>query len=238
MTHKRTRDTESAPTGHSLPPRARVRVEDLGTTCAVDVLGPRGHLAITEILDDLEDLRPTGERPVVDALVLVNGHNEFEQLAGDLTFLGCTADFSAAAPRPPASIHPLPPITSPLPSVVADGTLTLLCVRLWFWHTRQIGEPGIRLDLAVNARSKSRSKHNTRLAAVIGMPASRHHAHGRLAVPPLHVIVTLVVVNVLVVVIGEILVVVVLVIFFFVVVVVEFEIVVVIFGACPLRLTA
>ncbi len=99
----------------------------------VDVFGAFCNTAIAEVLDDLEDFRPRGERSLVDSLVFVDGHDELEEFAAHFAFFGGLANFTAAASRSAAAVEPHPPVgLSPIarstPFSAAIGTVLVL----WF----------------------------------------------------------------------------------------------------------
>ncbi len=80
-------------------------LQNLGAARRIDVSRLLSHLAITQILDDLKDLRPTGEGPVIDLLVFVNRHDEIEKLAGDFAFFGGPANLATSPPGAATAIH-------------------------------------------------------------------------------------------------------------------------------------
>src|SRR5258705_10783962 len=81
------------------------RAEDLGLGDVLE-LDVAGHdLAVAELADDLEDLRPRRVHLLVDLLVGLNGHAELELLGGHLALLGGFAVVGTAAARAPARVY-------------------------------------------------------------------------------------------------------------------------------------
>lgn len=83
-----------------------IGAQDLGAAGGVDVLRARRDPAIPEELDDLEDFRPAWEGAVVDPLVLVDGHDELEEFAGEFAFFRGLSDFTAAPSWTAAPVQP------------------------------------------------------------------------------------------------------------------------------------
>lgn len=80
-------------------------VEYFYATRGVDVIGLEGDLAVAKVLHDFEDFGPTREGPFVDLLVLIDGHNELEQLASDFPLFGRPTNFSTTPARTAATVH-------------------------------------------------------------------------------------------------------------------------------------
>src|SRR4051812_30154891 len=76
------------------------------------------HFAVAELADDLQDLGPGGVHPLVDLLVGLDRHHEFELVPGHLALLGAAAVVAAAAPRAAAALQ-----ARVLAAVVAAATL-------------------------------------------------------------------------------------------------------------------
>src|SRR3954451_19394758 len=62
-------------------------------------------LAVAELADDLEDLGPGRVHPLVDLLVGLDGHHEFELLVGHLALLGGLAVVTAPAAGAAAALE-------------------------------------------------------------------------------------------------------------------------------------
>src|SRR5690242_4542385 len=76
------------------------------------LLGPRhgrgvGDLPVAQRVKDFEDLAPGGERPAVEAFVLVHGPHEIDLVVGVVALAGGGVDLPAAFALLPA-VHPAP----------------------------------------------------------------------------------------------------------------------------------
>src|SRR5258705_11665311 len=81
------------------------RAEDLGLGDVLE-LDVAGHdLAVAELPDDLEDFRPRRVHLLVDLLVGLDGHAEFELLGGHLALLGGFAVAGTAAAGAAAAVE-------------------------------------------------------------------------------------------------------------------------------------
>lgn len=121
-------------------------LEHFGSTGGVDVFRAGGHFAIPQVLHDLEHLGPTGEWALVDLLILVDGHDEFEQLAGDLPFLGRSTNLAAAPAGSAPAIHAYPALLLASPVVAAAKLNTTILDFAYLVHTHGIGNKGDELN--------------------------------------------------------------------------------------------
>lgn len=130
--------------------------QDFGAAGRIDVFRLFLDLAVSQVVDDLKYFGPTGERPVVGLLVFIDGHDEFEELAGDFPFLGGPAHFAPASAGTPPTIHAGATFREP-------SRTTLGWIRPsfnWFWiglrHARPIDRFWVCLDSDVNWQSIDR----------------------------------------------------------------------------------
>src|SRR4051794_37850006 len=63
------------------------------------------RLAIAKLADHLEHFRPRGVHALVDLLIGLDRHYEFELFSGHFTFLSSFAIIRAATPRPAAALQ-------------------------------------------------------------------------------------------------------------------------------------
>ena len=89
------------------PGRARCtgRFKGGRTACLVDVVRGSGHLPVAQIVDDLEHLGPRRKRAIVNPLVLIDRHDELEELPRDLTLFSRSANLAAPASGAASAIH-------------------------------------------------------------------------------------------------------------------------------------
>lgn len=88
------------------------------------MLCTRCHLAVAQILDDLEHFRPAWEGTLIDALVFVDRGDELHQFAGDLAFLSGATNLAATPARPASAIQARTALRQP-PSA---GTIRLAAI--------------------------------------------------------------------------------------------------------------
>jgi hypothetical protein len=107
-----------------------VRFEHLRSAGCVDVLSPWRHLSIAEVLNNLEHLRPAWEGALVDLFVLIDGHDELEEFAGNLALFRRPTDFASSPSGAATPIHPGSTIYHGLPAFGAPAATTTLRSRV------------------------------------------------------------------------------------------------------------
>lgn len=110
------------------------------------MFGPFGDLPIAEILDDLEDFRPTRKRPLVHSLVLIHRHDEVKQFAADFALLGCPANLAAPPTRSATSVHSVTALAAGSPLLALSSSSVRSIMR--FSHAVRIGSCGLWLKRA------------------------------------------------------------------------------------------
>jgi len=80
-------------------------LKDFTSAGGVDVLSLGGYFAVTEVLNDFKNFGPSWEGALVDSFVFVDGHDEFEEFAGDFPLFRRPADLTPPPARPSSPIH-------------------------------------------------------------------------------------------------------------------------------------